>query len=134
MMTFMSDTQNIQNDPQVEGTASVQASPIGHAAFTIADVEKLSALSRLALTTEEKAQFSTDIGGILSYVSQIQEVAGDATILDARLKTDHYTHKNHMRDDIATTGTGSELNPDTMLLVDSAPEHTDGYVQVKKIL
>lgn len=127
MMAFMSDTQYNPQPVSKDSQHSV-------ATFTIEDIEKLSALSRLALTPEEKSQFSTDIGGILSYVSQIQEVAGDMSLLDARLETDHYAHKNQMRDDIATTGTGSELNPDTSILVDSAPEHTDGYVQVKKIL
>ncbi|MFM2383659.1 MAG: Asp-tRNA(Asn)/Glu-tRNA(Gln) amidotransferase subunit GatC [Candidatus Parcubacteria bacterium] len=127
MMAFMSDSQNNPQSESKDGGHTV-------AAFTIENIEKLSALSRLALTPEEKSQFSKDIGGILSYVSQIQEVAGDTGLLDARLETGHYVHKNQMRDDIATTGTGSELNPDTSILVDEAPEHTDGYVQVKKIL
>jgi aspartyl/glutamyl-tRNA(Asn/Gln) amidotransferase C subunit len=127
MMAFMSDTQNNPQSESKDGGHTV-------ATFTIEDIEKLSALSRLALTPEEKSQFSKDIGGILSYVSQIQEVAGDTGLLDARLETGHYVHKNQMRDDVATTGTGSELNPDTSILVDEAPEHTDGYVQVKKIL
>jgi aspartyl/glutamyl-tRNA(Asn/Gln) amidotransferase C subunit len=127
MMAFMSDTQNNPQSEPKDGGHTV-------AAFTIEDIEKLSALSRLALTPEEKSQFSKDIGGILSYVSQIQEVAGDTGLLDARLQTGHYVHKNQMRDDVATTGTGSELNPNTSILVDEAPEHIDGYVQVKKIL
>lgn len=101
--------------------------------FTVEEVEKIAALSRLSLTQEEKEGFAKDIGGILSYVSQIQEVAaGDSTI--DRTSNEQYSHKNVMREDISSKGTGSELNPDPQILVESAPRHTDGYIQVKKIL
>lgn len=134
MMAFMSDSQNPIQDSISTSDAQNHVQKAAAHQFTIEDVEKLSALSRLALTPEEKEQFSKDIGGILSYVSQIQEVAGDAGLLDARLDSAHYDHKNQMREDVATTGTGTELNPDTSILVDLAPEHAGGYVQVKKIL
>ena len=134
MMTFMSESQNSIQDPVSTSGAQTPLQQTSVGQFTIADVETLSALSRLALTPEEKEQFSKDIGGILSYVSQIQEVAGDSGLLDARLDNAHYDHKNQMREDVATTGTGAELNPDTSILVNLAPEHAGGYVQVKKIL
>lgn len=106
--------------------------------FTKDDIEKLANLSRLALTDEEKEGFAKDIGGILAYVGQIQEVAGGADI--AAHRTDkatypiEYAKRNVMREDIADKGTGTELNPDAKVLVESAPRHTDQYVQVKKIL
>jgi len=40
----------------------------------IKDVENLAELARLQLTEEEKAQLLKDMGGILDYVKQIEEV------------------------------------------------------------
>ncbi len=115
--------------------------------FTKDDIEKLANLSRLALTDEEKEGFAKDISGILAYVGQIQEVAGGAGGQNGESAADilarrtdkatyplEYAKRNVMREDIADKGTGSELNPDTKVLVESAPRHTDEYVQVKKIL
>ena len=39
-----------------------------------ADILKLAKLSRLELTDEEVAQFETEIGAILQYVEQLQQV------------------------------------------------------------
>ncbi len=102
--------------------------------FTVADVTKLAALTRLALTDEEKERFAKEIGGILAYVGQIQEVAGSADITAHRMDSANYVHKNVLRDDVADKGTGTELNPDAHTLINSAPEHTEEYVKVKKIL
>lgn len=102
--------------------------------FTKDDVEKLANLSRLALTDEEKEGFAKDISGILAYVGQIQEVAGGSDIAAHRTDKATYPMRNVMREDIADKGTGTELNPDAKVLVESAPRHTDEYVQVKKIL
>lgn len=123
MMIFMSEIHTKSTD-----------SPDENPPFSVQDIEKLAQLSRLALTPEEKVQFSQDIGGILKYIGQIQEVAGDTSVLEARLHTDHYLHKNQMREDISYTGTENDLNPDKKDLVDSAPQHMDGYIKVKKIL
>ena len=106
--------------------------------FTKDDVEKLASLSRLALTEEEKEGFAKDIGGILAYVGQIQEVAEGADIAAHRTDKSNYpvelAKRNVMREDVADKGTGTELNPDSSVLVESAPRHTEQYVQVKKIL
>ena len=104
--------------------------------LTIAEVEKIAQLSRLALTDEEKQGFAKDISGILSYVSQIQEVASGETV--DRTSKEQYPHRNIMREDISSRDAealnSEPLNPDPQILVESAPRHTDGYVQVKKIL
>ena len=115
--------------------------------LSVADIEKLALLSRLALTEEEKTGFAKDIGNILSYVAQIQEVSapqGDQSIPDRTSKS-QYAHRNIMREDITSSVAAEEstsagvsaqpmLNPDPKILVESAPRHTDGYIQVKKIL
>lgn len=101
--------------------------------FTVEDVQKLASLSRLALTDEEKIAFADELGGILGYVSQIQDVVASG-VFD-RTASAQYQHKNVMRDDVSSDMTpDTQLNPDPSILVDSAPRHTEGYVQVKKIL
>jgi len=109
--------------------------------FTVQDVEKLANLSRLALTQEEKETFAKEIGGILAYVGQIQEVAGGSDIASHRTESANYIQKNVLREDISSDDVfksgapeNSKLNPDPAILVDAAPQHADGYVQVKKIL
>lgn len=102
--------------------------------FTIQDIEKLAGLSRLALTQEEKEAFAKDIGGILAYVGQIQEVASSANIASHRTDSANYVIKNIMREDEPDKGTGIELNPNAAILVEAAPQHTEEFVKVKKIL
>jgi aspartyl/glutamyl-tRNA(Asn/Gln) amidotransferase C subunit len=106
--------------------------------FTKDDIEKLASLSRLALTDAEKDGFAKDIGGILAYVGQIQEVAAGADIAAHRTDKANYpiefARRNVMREDVADKGTGDELNPDARVLIDAAPRHTAEHVQVKKIL
>ncbi len=108
--------------------------------FTKDDLEKLASLSRLALTDAEKDGFAKDIGNILAYVGQIQEVASGegADILAHRTDKATYPMRNVMREDGAdrdgATGGHAELNPDPGVLVAAAPRHTEEYVQVKKIL
>lgn len=101
--------------------------------FTANDVEKLTALSRLSLTDSEKETFAKEIGGILSYVGQIQEVSAEAENTD-RTNTDHYPHKNIMREDISDKSAGKNKISIPSDLINSAPNHTEEYIKVKKIL
>ncbi len=102
--------------------------------FTKDDIEKLASLSRLALTDAEKDAFAKEIGGILAYVGQIQEVADGAGMAAERTEKASYPLRNVMREDVADKGTGEELNPDASILVAAAPRHAGSHVQVKKIL
>lgn len=97
--------------------------------FTVKDVEKLAQLSRLSLSQEEKETYATEISGILGYISQIQDVSASDT--HNRTSSDAYPHRNVMRDDVARE---LPIHDDSQQLVDLAPRHVDGYVQVKKIL
>lgn len=42
--------------------------------FTLADVERIAQLARLALTTEEKRLFTRQLADILTYVEQLRDV------------------------------------------------------------
>ena len=94
--------------------------------ITTQDIEKLASLSRLKLTEEEKAKYAKEIGDILKYVDQIQEVTEGVDLNDKK----GVSHKNVMRDDIPD----KILNPIPEVLIDQTPEHQDNLVKVKKIL
>ena len=99
--------------------------------ITSDDIQKLASLSRLKLNEGEGEQYAKEIGGILKYVDQIQEVTEGADTTNSSTKRpDQIPHRNIMRDDISD----NLLNPNPIKLVESAPEHQDGLVKVKKIL
>ena len=50
------------------------ASTIMAAALTIADVERIAALSQLELTAEEKVLFTRQLADILAYAEQVQAI------------------------------------------------------------
>ncbi len=99
--------------------------------ITKEEIQKLASLSRLKLTEEEKEQYAKDLSGILKYVDQIQEVTeGADTTNSSNKKPSEIPHRNVMRDDVD----GQLLNGDPKKLVEAAPKHQDGLVEVKKIL
>jgi aspartyl-tRNA(Asn)/glutamyl-tRNA(Gln) amidotransferase subunit C len=99
--------------------------------ITIEEIQKLASLSRLKLTDEETEQYAKDLTGILKYVDQIQEVTEGADTTSTTGKAPvYFPHRNVMRDDIADQA----LNPLPQKLVEAAPKHQDGLVEVKKIL
>ena len=94
-------------------------------------IQKLASLSRLKLTEEETEQYAKDLSGILKYVDQIQEVTdGVNTTNSSNKKPSEIPHRNVMRDDVAD----KLLNGEPQKLVEAAPSHRDGLVEVKKIL
>ena len=52
------------------------------------DVERVADLARLALSVEEKNQFTTELNAILGYVKEIEEV-----FIDDYARFDHYDLK-----------------------------------------
>jgi aspartyl-tRNA(Asn)/glutamyl-tRNA(Gln) amidotransferase subunit C len=96
--------------------------------ITQTDIQKLANLSRIKLTDEEQTQFAKEIDSILGYVEQIKEVSSDVSHADK--KPADIAHRNALREDIAD----ANLNPDSSVLVESAPAHEQGFVKVKKIL
>lgn len=99
--------------------------------ITKEEIQKLASLSRLKLTEEETEQYAKDLNGILKYVDQIQEVTdGVDTTNSSNKNPAEISHRNVMRDDTAD----QLLNPEPQKLVEAAPKHQDGLVEVKKIL
>ncbi len=104
---------------------------ISNMIITTEEIQKLASLARLKLTDEETEQYAKDLSGILKYVDQIQEVTegADTTSTSGKTPAD-FPHRNTMRDDISDQA----LNPDPQRLVEAAPKHQGGLVEVKKIL
>lgn len=99
--------------------------------ITQSDIQKLASLSRLKLTDEDTEQYTKDLNGILKYIDQIQEVTEGADTTTGSIKNPNdIPHRNIMRDDVAD----QILNPKPQRLVEAAPKHQDGLVEVKKIL
>jgi aspartyl/glutamyl-tRNA(Asn/Gln) amidotransferase C subunit len=108
--------------------------------FTAADIKKLAALSRVALSPEEEELFATQISSVLSYVDEIQQVTG-STVQDANVayadtkdRDAAFPHRNILREDKEDR----DINNNPGILIDAAPGHEDTadgkFVKVKKIL
>jgi aspartyl-tRNA(Asn)/glutamyl-tRNA(Gln) amidotransferase subunit C len=90
------------------------------------DIHKLSTLSRLELSLEEKDGLAKDIEAILDYVKQVQEVAGQPHVPEAKTTL----LKNVMREDSRYHESGEY----TRDLLDKAPQVEKDHVKVRKIL
>ncbi len=88
----------------------------------IKDVENLAKLARLDLPEEEKAKILIDIGGILKYVKQIEEV-------ETKDVKSNYELYNVWRED---TEEKADFSRDTIL--EQFPDSQDDFLKVKKIL
>ena len=88
----------------------------------IKDVENLAKLARIDLSKEEKEKILVDIGGILKYVRQIEEVKVD----DVEPK--QVLH-NIWREDVVEP---RDFSRD--LILEQFPDSQDGFLKVKKIL
>lgn len=94
-------------------------------AIDASEIDKLAALSRIEVGEEEKKGLLLDMESVLDYVSEIQEVSGDAV-----LKERNPLPKNRFRDD----GQIHESGIHTEKLLMAAPEREGDYFKVKKIL
>ena len=91
--------------------------------ITIKDVEHVAKLARLELTEDEKVKFSKQLGDILKYVEQMNEVNTE--------NVEPMSHAipvvNVMRDDkVVAEQTKQEL-------MANAPAKEDGFFRVPKI-
>ena len=92
--------------------------------LTLAEVQHIAELAKLALTEEEIERYASDLSAILDYAQQLQDVDTDhihptASVLPLR---------NIMRPDEARPG----LDPDDALA--NAPAQQDGYFKVHAVL
>ena len=91
--------------------------------ITIQDVEHVAKLARLDLTEEEKVKFSKQLGDVLKYVEQMNEV--DTSNVEPLSHVVDFN--NVMRED--------EINYDCSKedLMMNAPEEENGFFKVPKI-
>lgn len=87
-------------------------------------LENLAKLARLSLTKEEGEKMVGEIGSIIDYCSQIQEIAGEEVTKSAG------ELRNVMRDDSDAHESGAYTDD----LLAEAPQKDGGYVKVKKVL
>jgi aspartyl-tRNA(Asn)/glutamyl-tRNA(Gln) amidotransferase subunit C len=91
------------------------------------DVEKLAALARITIPEDQIEKVRHDIGGILDYVSQINEL--DASKAENTTPY-HFGVKNVLRDDSEPHEPGLYSGD----LLAAAPKTEKGFIKVKKIL
>lgn len=91
--------------------------------ITIKDVEHVAKLARLELTQEEKEKFTKQLGDVLKYVEQMNEV--DTT--DVKPMAHAFDVVNVTREDkVVYEQTKEEL-------MANAPEEENGFFRVPKI-
>ena len=91
--------------------------------ITIQDVEHVAKLSRLDLTEEEKVKFSKQLGDVLKYVEQMNEV--DTSNVEPLSHVVDFN--NVMREDEIHYDCSKEE------LMMNAPEEENGFFKVPKI-
>ena len=93
---------------------------------SIEGIEKLAALSRIALSPEEKERMRSEFDAILGYVAAIQEVSAGSTGRSRSI----VAQVNVMREDQDP----HECKLHTDALLSAAPQREGNYIKVKKIL
>ena len=88
----------------------------------IKDVENLVQLARIELTDEEKTEILQDMGSILGYIKQIEEVEVEDTDPELVLR-------NVWREDVLEPRDFS-----AELVTGQFPDSQDNFLKVKKIL
>ncbi len=91
--------------------------------ITIEDVEHVAKLARLELTEEEKIKFTTQLGDVLKYVDQMNEV--DTTGVEPMAHAIDFV--NVMRDDVV------KYEQERNELMKNAPSEENGFFKVPKI-
>lgn len=91
--------------------------------ITIKDVEHVAKLARLELTEEEKEKFATQLGDVLKYVDQMNEV--DTTGVEPMSHAIDFV--NVMREDTVKYEQTKEE------LMKNAPDEENGFFKVPKI-
>ena len=91
--------------------------------ITVKDVEHVAKLARLELTEAEKEKFATQLGDVLKYVEQMNEV--DTSSVEPMAHAVDFV--NVMRDDVVKHEQTKEE------LMKNAPDEEDGFFKVPKI-
>ena len=91
--------------------------------ITVKDEEHVAKLARLELTEEEKVLYTKQLGDVLKYVDQMNEV--DTT--NVKPMTQVVDFSNVMREDIPNQEIAKEA------LMSNAPDEENGFFKVPKI-
>ena len=91
--------------------------------ITIKDVEHVAKLARLELTEDEKELYTKQLGDVLKYVDQMNEV--DTS--NVKPMTQVIDFVNVMREDVVSYDNTKEE------LMSNAPEEENGFFKVPKI-
>ncbi len=90
----------------------------------VTEVQRLAKLARIALSDEEAARLSVELGNIVSFVEQLAAVDIEDTV-----PTDQVTGLQDVwREDVVVP------SPPREVLLANAPEQKDGYIVVKRVL
>ena len=92
-------------------------------AITVKDVEHVAKLARLELTEEEKEKFTRQLGDVLKYVDQMNEV--DTSNVEPLAHPIEFV--NVMRDDVIHYEQTKEQ------LMANTPDEENGFFKVPKI-
>lgn len=95
-------------------------------AITRKDVEHIARLARIRLGEAEEAKFEKELSGILEFVAKLNEV--DTSQVEPLTGGTELT--SVMRDDEARNQESGVQNRE---LVEAAPKHEGGYVEVKAV-
>lgn len=88
------------------------------------EIARIAKLARIGLSEEETARMSAELGQIVEFVEQLQQVDVTDTA-----PTDQVTGLEDVwREDVVRTGLSREQ------LLANAPKQKDGYIVVKRVL
>ena len=93
------------------------------------DIEHVAKLARIKLDEKEKEKFFKDLGAVLNYVDQLNEV--DTKNIEPLYQVTGVVNQYRSDDKRQNDMKRGEDNPN---LVGQAPETKDGFVKVKAIL
>lgn len=94
--------------------------------ITRAEVKRIAALTRIALTEEEEALYEKELSSILGFVAELERV--DTT--DVSPMTGGTDMANVMRPDKAS---GANMDNDPADLLGVVPDKKDGWVKVPSV-
>lgn len=92
--------------------------------ITVKDVEHVAKLARLELTEDEKVLYTKQLGDVLKYVDQMNEV--DTS--DVKPMTQVIDFVNVMREDVPHQEISKEA------LMSNAPEEENGFLKFQRLI
>ena len=102
--------------------------------FKKEDLENIVMLSRLSLSEEENDTFLVQMKEILEYVGQVSEMTNEGLENSGGIhygkQFENSINRNTIREDIVL----NNLNNNTEILLDNAPEVENNFIKVSQVL